>query len=1178
MNKLSKMINMCKYTLVMSLLTVSLGLQAQRIHVPWSCGFEQSEAAETALWQRVSGEAPDKWEVGRAVRSEGQQSMYISVNGGVSATYGATPDVAMAYRLLQFPDVGKTMEYDVSFDFSVQGTMTGTLYVYLDYESELISGGLNLLQYVGTAATTLPLAVRNRARYVYSSGYQRRQEMTDQKNWRSVSIDAGEGTGFSERVTKNGAQETYALVFVWVNKNTDGSTLSRGACVDNIQISAATVERPQNLRVVPECSDSSLTVQWEGGLDEYMVEYKRAGNTIWRKMSYSIPEGELEHSKVIGSLTDGSYDVRVFGRRWNEETLRYDTSSYSTLNGTLLYCPENQCINYINLETADCSYGPNNAIYGPFAVHKRVDYGSDDVLSFHTINKDQTAMDIRTQDKLRLVPEGSMTSVRLGNWYSPGTNDSRTDIPKPGTPEEKQTINGQAISYTFTVDTAEASLLMLQYALVLEESGHSKEDNTYFKLLILDENGELLDDLCGVQEFFSPAYEGQTPEQLEEIVQREHWHVYEKENFPVTGPEAKDLGFAGNRIWWKEWTSMGVILNAYQGHTLTVLIVSRGCSMSAHWGYGYFTIGCANATLETEQCGKVAESTVEAPDGFNYMWYAEEDRAQFESGDRRDKAAGGPIVSRDQSFTSPTSDDRSFICHMSYQDAPDCYLELRTSMMPREPKSFYDYEFIPENCEGMVVLTDRSRIARYRSDGTEIITDQLCDYSDWNIYSTRHPKDRKSYTGNTVTLPVMNDGDTLVVEQISYLGGGCSHDSVSTIIIPSLMTPDSVLVDSVCSNYKYQFDHEVINPRKIINRDTIVEHIYPNRFGCDSVLRLHLRIDSATVMEITDTVPRSALPLYFDVIRHGDTLRHYEINPPYDSLSTDFYVLKLMNRYDCDSMINLRLTTIPKLAVDIDSTGDLCGRTSVDFNYFISEGDFDSLKVSFSDAARAQGLRDTMIYHDPYNHPVALSQWDGVNFPLGSYVLPDEYEAYLTFYQHPRFYRPRTDTVSFSVRYPAEILTQKWNDVLTLYNAEHNGGYVFSSYQWYKDGQPIEGQTKSYLYVPNGLDLNGAEYTVALTRATDGRTQFSCPIVPEDRSELQVSPFPTIIRVGQFVPVRVASRVSLTLFDVMGRLVNSLTLSNQDGGLTAPSDPGWYILRMVLPDDIVTTQKVLVTL
>lgn len=78
---------------------------------------------------------------------------------------------------------------------------------------------------------------------------------------------------------------------------------------------------------------------------------------------------------------------------------------------------------------------------------------------------------------------------------------------------------------------------------------------------------------------------------------------------------------------------------------------------------------------------------------------------------------------------------------------------------------------------------------------------------------------------------------------------------------------------------------------------------------------------------------------------------------------------------------------------------------------------------------------------------------------------------------------------TFTILYGTQIFTQRWNDILAVQSSAYNGGYDFTVYEWYKNGERIDG-TEPYLYVPE--ELNPADrYSVRLTR-TDGLTLFSC--------------------------------------------------------------------------------------
>ncbi|MBQ4394758.1 MAG: PKD domain-containing protein [Paludibacteraceae bacterium] len=81
-------------------------------------------------------------------------------------------------------------------------------------------------------------------------------------------------------------------------------------------------------------------------------------------------------------------------------------------------------------------------------------------------------------------------------------------------------------------------------------------------------------------------------------------------------------------------------------------------------------------------------------------------------------------------------------------------------------------------------------------------------------------------------------------------------------------------------------------------------------------------------------------------------------------------------------------------------------------------------------------------------------------------------------------------TIDFTVMYPSDIFKFKFNNVLAVYQ---NKGYEFTGYQWFRNGQPVEGATGSILYLGQGVTFEeGDEVFVVLTDAS-GLTLPSCP-------------------------------------------------------------------------------------
>ena len=194
----------------------------------------------------------------------------------------------------------------------------------------------------------------------------------------------------------------------------------------------------------------------------------------------------------------------------------------------------------------------------------------------------------------------------------------------------------------------------------------------------------------------------------------------------------------------------------------------------------------------------------------------------------------------------------------------------------------------------------------------------------------------------------------------------------------------------------------------------------------------------------------------------------------------------------------------------------------------IVQGRLDSVHILFDSIAIVAGFDS--IYQ--------FSKDDEIAIPLPDTVVPGYYPAMLRL-GTPRCPAPDVP-VMVQINYPSSIVAQK-NGIIALLNDSLNGGYSFSAYQWYRNGQRMDGANSSYLVVGTA-DL-GAQYTVVVTRSSDGVKVAVCPVVDngaqgiDEISEEMEGPW--------------------MLIDVMGRVVIPLSESNTLSGVTAP---GIYLL------------------
>ena len=157
-----------------------------------------------------------------------------------------------------------------------------------------------------------------------------------------------------------------------------------------------------------------------------------------------------------------------------------------------------------------------------------------------------------------------------------------------------------------------------------------------------------------------------------------------------------------------------------------------------------------------------------------------------------------------------------------------------------------------------------------------------------------------------------------------------------------------------------------------------------------------------------------------------------------------------------------------------------------------------------------------------------------------------------------------TMVIGFSVPFdPNKLLARRWDDVLAVYNSEKTG-YNFVSYQWYKDGEPMEGETGPTLSLAT-IDFT-SEYYVCMM--TENNTQVcTCPTkyhhvenvsdTLEWRNNISVSAL--TVPAGGWIYVNAEEDGTAFVYDVRGTKVDEVTI--QDGGAQIFfHDEGLYIV------------------
>ena len=146
---------------------------------------------------------------------------------------------------------------------------------------------------------------------------------------------------------------------------------------------------------------------------------------------------------------------------------------------------------------------------------------------------------------------------------------------------------------------------------------------------------------------------------------------------------------------------------------------------------------------------------------------------------------------------------------------------------------------------------------------------------------------------------------------------------------------------------------------------------------------------------------------------------------------------------------------------------------------------------------------------------------------------------------------------------PSDIFVQRWHDVLAINNNfTTNGGYNFTAYEWYKNGDKLP-DTKGYIQISGNSQ---ATYTAELT-TQQGDKMGVCPVVVSNLSSPKVAVYPNPVRSGQ--TIRVESEIELNnavmqLFNATGNLLAKQTLNASVVEHAAPDTPGTYVLQITV--------------
>lgn len=960
--------------------------------LPYFCDFEDdTENANWTLNPAINTiTTQNRWVIGSALASTGENSLYVTRDGGRSNTYEATNNMLIAYRDITL----EQGDYDVAYDWIGSGnSRNGYLkIVYINRPEEDIKciGNGVMPSWVTSAKVQLTGTM---------------DSLVGSDSWRHVQA----------RVTIPKAQankSTTRICFVWVNTSAAKKDSITTIAIDNFQLAKASPnDYPSNIHVSTKLGVSTVT--WEGSAEEYEVRYRKSVGGEF----LTVPaEG---NSVKLHNVEYGAYEFWICGKNGEDKTV------YTIFPTVFLY--ETDCFDALNMYNAEFEYGRWGRSGKNIMGTDRVDFGAHDVRSRHTTHFDLTEVDPRTVIKsgrdtvacLKTVPNGEFGSVRLGNWNSGSEYES--------------------IIFRYTVDSRSNAVLLIHYAMVLENPDHTAQDQPRFTLDVFDEAGVSIDTKCASVDFHAPSGDEWDDPEVRAI-----WHV---NNW---AGESGGSSATSHVVNWQDWKTIGISVEDYVGQTLTIKLTSYDCDQGGHFGYAYFMLNCSRSDVDGLPWGDGSSTRMfTAPAGFDYAWF---DRKDTEYKD---------TLSNERCFYVQEMDTNTYVCHATYPTNPECGFWFDASAKPHNPTAELKLLWTPDSCRNgytwwnrcHVTLTNQKTLEKEHRYDKQLESCFLLleDGSEIPI----------GYTEEGTYMPMPAEGGTI---HVGVRTGIFVKDSLYAdtawyeLTIPAIGPLETHLYDSICLGQSVLFPENSRYKRS--EPGIYYDSLYSLVTGCDSVVMLHLFVHQP--IEVT----------VFDTICPGSTYTFAGKDCTLPGVYKGLFTSEVTH---CDSLVTLQLHVAPTPSVKLLSE-QLC--SDAPLTYILSDGFYvDSMRIRIEDRL------DTSAYmrRDDAQMLINLRNKDiGTHTSIVQWTMPWCETVW-------------TDTLSFGVSLSSNVVELHFEDMLVFYSADYNGGLEVVSYQWYRNGELIPGATKSY-YQEDGLDVN-AEYTIRVTLA-DGSETWVCPFVP----------------------------------------------------------------------------------
>ena len=517
------------------------------------------------------------------------------------------------------------------------------------------------------------------------------------------------------------------------------------------------------------------------------------------------------------------------------------------------------------------------------------------------------------------------------------------------------------------------------------------------------------------------------------------------------------------------------------------------------------------------------------------MWYVQGD------------ATKTPITT--ERFFVPADDDiNSYAVDLIYPEDNGCYFTLYANVWPRVPKVGMSYVHKPQDCVNYVELINSSKMVDLKMDKAGEVVDTIdvpsstASIKDYylEIKSTKGTTFENGLTVSTdptMRIVAPNEGDTFSVV-VKGMFNTCEDVKEYTVDVPAIGETIGETHEYICLGGEVEF-----NGKTYSEAGVYIDTLKSEWCGCDSILKLTLETLVADTIHLDTTICSAELPFVwsidFNTMLTLDSAGIYEQGIP-SSLGCDslYYVMNL----DVLESLEMEIGGCPK---EICADDDL-----FEIEYKVLGGKVSGYSLKYSDKSKAAGFEDVDKQED-------IDGLESVEIDLPEEVRPDSYEVNLTFYNSDC--GNIDTTIVFDVLYSSDVIAQRWNDVLALKNAEYNGGYEFIEYQWYLNGEAIEGANASQLY--NGLNLSfDGVYQVMVTRKDDGVKALTCGFMPIEYTEEQLSENGVLVLTNEIVEVESLAQTRGHIYCMSGLLYSVFDLEEGVNYVKMPAEPGLYLM------------------